>query len=236
MRNWLRSQIKWIGGMALLLWLGGCAQVPKPLIDTPKPDDPNFAPTLPPPTAKPLMATGSLFDANSQDWFSDQRAKRVGDIIYIQLKERTSARNSANSSLSKSSNYNLNPVVGLGGKNVNIGGESLQVGVSSAGDFAGQSGSKQSNSLQGSIAVHVVAVAPNGNLTVRGEKWLQLNQSKEFVRLSGIVRSADVGVDNQVQSSKVANARIDYGGTGPMAQAQVQGWLSRFFNHGLWPF
>jgi len=90
--------------------------------------------------------------------------------------------------------------------------------------------------LAGNISVVVSEVLPNGNLVVRGEKWMTLNQGDEFIRITGIVRPQDIDPDNTVSSYLVANARIGYGGTGPVADANVLGWLTRFFISAVFPF
>mgnify|MGYP006145924255 FL=1 len=82
----------------------------------------------------------------------------------------------------------------------------------------------------------VVEVLPNGNLVVQGAKNLRLNQGDELVQVQGIVRAADIFPDNTIPSSRVADARIVYGGRGPVAQSNAMGWLSRFFNSALTPF
>ena len=79
-------------------------------------------------------------------------------------------------------------------------------------------------------------VLPNGNLVIRGEKFLALNQGEERVALIGEVRPADIAPDNTVSSHRVANARIVYDGIGQVADANVMGWLSRFFISALMPF
>jgi flagellar L-ring protein precursor FlgH len=71
---------------------------------------------------------------------------------------------------------------------------------------------------------------------VRGEKWLTLNRGEEFIRLRGFVRPDDVLPDNSVPSTKVADVRITYSGTGELAESNRQGWMSRFFNSEYWPF
>ena len=96
--------------------------------------------------------------------------------------------------------------------------------------------SAQSNRLQGSVTVTVVQRLPNGNLVVQGAKNLRLNQGDELVQVQGIVRAADIFPDNTIPSSRVADARIVYGGRGPVAQSNAMGWLSRFFNSALTPF
>ncbi len=91
-------------------------------------------------------------------------------------------------------------------------------------------------SLVGDIAVTVVARYPNGNLLVRGDKWVTLNQGREFIRLSGVIRPFDIEPDNSIASSKVADARITYSSEGVLAEANRMGLLTRFFNSALWPF
>ncbi|WP_197472748.1 flagellar basal body L-ring protein FlgH, partial [Oleiphilus sp. HI0123] len=100
--------------------------------------------------------------------------------------------------------------------------------------FDGKASSDQSNSLSGSISVTVSEVLPNGILRIQGEKWLRLNQGDEYIRLTGLVRPQDIGTDNTIPSSKVADARIAYGGTGDFDDVNRQGWLSRFFNSEWW--
>jgi flagellar L-ring protein precursor FlgH len=107
-----------------------------------------------------------------------------------------------------------------------------------AGDrsFSGQADSSQSNRLDGSITVTVAERLPNGNLVVRGEKMIQINQGEELIRVQGIVRPVDIGPQNTVPSTKIADARISYGGKGTLADANRPGWLSRFFNSPWFPF
>jgi len=81
----------------------------------------------------------------------------------------------------------------------------------------------------------VTDVLPNGLLEVRGEKWLQLNKGSEFIRISGLVRTQDIAPDNTISSTRVADVRIAYSGTGSLADANEPGLLSRFFVSRWWP-
>ncbi len=81
----------------------------------------------------------------------------------------------------------------------------------------------------------VAQVLANGNMVVQGEKWVKINQGNEYVQLSGIVRPRDIRPDNSVTSDRVANARISYGGTGQINNANAQGWLARFIWSPLFP-
>ena len=102
--------------------------------------------------------------------------------------------------------------------------------------FDGKADSSQSNSLIGNITVSVAERLPNGNLLVRGEKLININQGEEYIRLQGIIRPVDIGPDNAVASTKVADAKISYSARGALADSNKQGWLSRFFNSPIFPF
>ncbi len=217
----------------LLLVLSGCASYEKEAF----PDDPAFAPLPPEPKAKPVVNTGSLFaQATSNGLYSDNKARREGDIITVMLRENTQASKKAKTEYGKDSSNSIDPMVGLAGRDVSIAGNTLQLGVNSTSDFKGDSKADQSNSLVGDISVNVLRVMANGNLVIRGEKWLTLNTGKEYIRLTGVIRAEDVDSKNMVESTKIANARIEYSGTGATHGGQGPGWLSRFFSTSAWPF
>lgn len=204
---------------------------------TPLPNDPFYAPMLAEEPRQKIADDGSIFQADmANSLYSDVKARRVGDIITVTLRESTQATKSAASTRSKDSQVDLNPIIGLGGSAVNIGSQSIQLGLDSSKDFSGDSSANQSNNLFGSISVTVVQVLPNQNLLVRGEKWLTLNNGDEYIRLTGVVRPADVSPSNEITSTKIANARIQYSGTGDFTSTQREGWLSSFFSSEYWPF
>jgi flagellar L-ring protein precursor FlgH len=96
--------------------------------------------------------------------------------------------------------------------------------------FKGKGNASQANALSGEVSVTVAAVYPNGNMLVRGQKLMTLNRGDESVEFSGLVRVADIGNDNRIASTRVADARIAYTGKGEIARASKQGWLQRFFS------
>ena len=198
---------------------------------------PAMAPIQPimPPQAEPTA--GAIYAAGpTLQLYSDRRARDVGDLLTITLLENTTAQTSANTATNKESNLSLGTPSILGAP-VTLGGKDiLSATAKGARDFTGKGNSAQSNRLQGNVTVTVVQRLPNGNLVVQGQKNLRLNQGDELVQVQGIVRPGDIGADNTVPSSRVAEARIVYGGRGPVAQSNAMGWLSRFFNSGLTPF
>ncbi len=215
-----------------MLLLFGCTAMP----NGPKPDDPDFAPSMPEEDVVNVEPTGSIFSQGQvSSVYSDIKAHRVGDIITVQLVESTSAKKGANSQQSKDSSLGMDALK-IGGTPVTVNGYDTSVSMGANNSFKGQSKADQSNSLQGNISVSVVKVLANGNLMVRGEKWLMLNNGNEYVRITGIVRSEDVNADNTVISQRVANSRIQYGGTGDFANTQERGWLAQFFNGPWSPF
>lgn len=221
--------------MLLMVWaLGGCTtQLER--------EQPQYAPVAsvdPYPHLTPAVPNGAIYQASGHQMvlFEDIRARQVGDILTVVLSEATDAAKSSDTSLDKDSATTITDPV-LAGKLRGLGGGSnFGFDLKSNSAFDGESASAQRNSLNGSIAVTVAKVLPGGNLYIQGEKWIQINQGNEYIRLRGIVRPVDIAPDNTIQSTLVADARISYGGTGPTADVNRVGWLSRFFLSPVWPF
>ncbi len=213
--------------------LSGCATNPMDKVD--------YSPTPPIVESLPPATPGSIYQAGRDIvLFEDAKARRVGDVLTIVLVERTNASKQASTSTSKESEVDLeNPT--LLGRSLSFSGPrgmdmNLGTNISGSRNFDGQGDSSQSNKLEGRITVTVADVLPNGNLFVRGEKWLTINSGDEYIRFSGIVRTVDIAPDNTVQSTLVADAKISYAGKGSLADANEQGWLGRFFSSKWWPF
>lgn len=217
----------------LALALAGCTAMSRPRIE---PGDPDFAP-VPARALEPRdINSGSIFQASrSYNPYGDQVGLNVGDILTIVLEERTQSSKSAASSIAKDQEIKIaeGTVLGTGISAKNL---SLLTNLLAERDFQGDAEADQSNSLAGNITVSVVDVLPNGILRVRGEKWLSLTNGDEYLRVTGLVRPADINPDNTISSTRVADARIAYAGTGAFDQANRQGWAAEFFNSEWWPF
>ena len=225
------SEIRISGLAAALTLLAGCSNMPTE-------SSPEYAPTMPMefPEQQSVAPTGGIYQSvRNLALFEDVTARQVGDIVTVVLTEATNAAKSADTDLDKSNTNTIADPI-LGGQTRTIGSSNLNFDLSSDSEFSGGSASSQSNSLQGSIAVTVARVLPGGNLYVQGEKWIHINQGNEYIRLRGIIRPMDISAQNTIPSTKVADARISYGGTGATAEVNVVGWLSRFFMSPLWPF
>ena len=226
----------------LYILLPFCVSLVGCMAPAPKADDPYYAPVLPR-TPLPASATnGAIYQAGFEtNLFDDRKAFRVGDIITITLEESTQASKAASSDISKDSSANIG-LTSLFGGAVSATNPLTRNPMTLNSEFSGTRSNEgdataaQSNSLSGSVTVTVAEVVPNGVLVVRGEKWLTLNTGDEMVRISGLVRADDIASDNTVSSTRIADARLTYSGTGSFADASQPGWLSRFFLSPLWPF
>jgi flagellar L-ring protein precursor FlgH len=188
-------------------------------------------------TGLQAVSAGAVFNpAGSYDLFMDLRARAVGDILTIALIEKTNAQKEQSTSTAKKSKTDTGTPIIAGGP-VTLNGKQI-LNNTFTGDraFDGKADSSQSNSLIGNITVSVAERLPNGNLLVRGEKLININQGEEYIRLQGIIRPVDIGPDNTVASTKVADAKISYSARGALADTNKQGWLSRFFNSPIFPF
>lgn len=203
---------------AALLALAACTDLPY-MAAPPVP--PTFA-TAPPSTP----VGGGLFRADRYAALvSDNRARRVGDLLTIRLVERTQAQKSATADTKRDSSTSITLPDFPPFNQIPIG--ALNGGLSQS--FKGGGAAAQNNQLSGAVAVTVAQVLPNGVLMVAGEKRLTLNRGEEQVQLTGLVRVDDIGPDNSVLSTRVANAQIRYSGTGEIAEQSRMGWLARFF-------
>jgi len=182
------------------------------------------------PEARPpaAPATGAIFQTSQvRPLFEDRRARLVGDTLTINLVERNAAQKASNASATRGSSMsggiNVAAKVPLSG----LSGMSIDAGVDS--DFTGKGAAATNNAFNGTITVTVIEVYPNGNLLVSGEKQLAINQGNEYIRFSGVINPNTVTTANTVQSTQVADARIEYKGSGYIDESQTMGWLQRFF-------
>ncbi|MFW5443071.1 MAG: flagellar basal body L-ring protein FlgH [Methylococcaceae bacterium] len=212
-----------------LSFLLGCEVLPK--------RDPAFAPVQAVDLHPPQQTNGAIFQAGyDMRLFEDHTAKRVGDILTVTLDEETKAKKKSDLDASKDNSISVTAPNFMGIDPSVIFGNDLSATLASKHEFEGEGQANQSNSLTGNISVTVVEVLPNGNLKVRGEKRVTLNDGSEYIRLSGIVRTIDIDASNTVSSAKVADATIMYTGDGAVADSSKIGWFAQFFLSPVFPF
>ena len=227
----MSAPIRLLAVLAVAAALAGCAG-PQPIDD--------WSATMPPhlPVIEPVEANGSIFySATAVSLFADVKARRVGDTLTVRLVEQTNASTTASTNTSRDSSTEItNPTLSGEQFTRGEGFPLFQNSLDSISEFEGEGDSSQSNSMQGNITVTVYQRLPNGNLLVRGEKWIKINRGRELLRVAGIVRPADIGADNSVPSFKLADARLEYSARGAIGDANRPGWLTRFFQSPIFPF
>jgi flagellar L-ring protein precursor FlgH len=209
-------------------------------------------PKLPPPPPKyvpqPEQPGGEGRTSNSlwrdtSGLLEDFRARRVNDLLTINVMESISGSGAADTAAAKSSTLDA-AVTGFFGAPLSRGRDNLYgdghtcsptVSGSMTSDFKGTGTTNRAGSIVGTITARVVEVMPNGTLSVESRKDITINHEKQVLVLRGSVRPEDVSTANTVSSTKVADAEIFLVGDGVLNDKQKQGWLVRILD-GIWPF
>ncbi len=209
----------------LLVLASGCAQLPRPSVVGEQEQ-------VAVPIRQQPQPNGSIFQASHgyQPLFEDRRPRMVGDILTIVLNEQVSASKNSASNSTRTGSSALNPITVPDARNLRMRGlGDWGFELEGTNEFNGGGGSRANNSFTGTLTATVIEVLPNGNLRVRGEKQIAINQGTEFIRFSGVVNPRAITGQNTVPSTQVADARIEYVGDGYINEAQHMGWLQRFF-------
>ena len=197
--------LKFVSVAILGALIGGCSTYTEQVVS--QSFQPAEAPVI---LAKSTNMNGAIFQPGRSGLFAtDQRARRIGDILTVSFNE-TYAATKAQTMLT-------------GGFDKDPAG--LNAGTTRS--FAGAGNAVQSNSFSGLLSVTVIRVFDNGNMEVQGQKELTLNNGNEYVRLRGVVRPEDISANNIVSSDRLADAQIRYTGSGHLADSSQPGWLSQ---------
>lgn len=205
-----------------LLVSAGCSTVPPTNVHQPMSARPS-------PRFEMPSGNGAIYQASgSRPLFEDRRARFVGDTITVKITESTTASTKSNNKLDQSNaqKFGLGASTGMFGR-VLPGAADLSASSSTA--FSGKGEAANNNVFTGNMTVTVIDVMPNGNLLVSGEKQVAIGHEQEFVRISGVINPSFVDAFNTVESSRIADARVEYKSAGQISDGQVMGWLARFF-------
>ncbi|MGH8854076.1 MAG: flagellar basal body L-ring protein FlgH [Telluria sp.] len=205
------------------LALAGCSTTPSSIVQGPTSSRPMLVQAAP-------ANDGAIYNANSyRPMFEDRRARHIGDLLTINITERTSAGKSGATTGSKSGSASFTVPGPLQAK---LG---AGVGLEGANKFADADTQSASNNFSGTIGVTVTEVLPNGNLIVAGEKQVAMNKGIEYIRFSGMVAPDTIQPGNMVSSTVIADARVEYRTSSRVDKAEMSNMLSRFFQSVL-PF
>jgi len=213
----------------------GCATPAKKLPTHPKPyvyEEPE--------SQKP--SDGSLW-IDGVGLFEDRKARRLNDILTIEIFERTSGSDMADTSTKKETTYKAGIEQFFGSSESKFFGNLIDnspfkpvaIDTNYNKKFEGKGSTTQAGELIGKITAKVVSVQPNGNLVIDSRKEITINNEKQIVVLQGIVRTDDISPDNTISSYKIADAKLYYVGHGIVTEQQSSGVLGRIIDQ-LWPF
>ena len=169
---------------------------------------------------------GSLFDPSGRNAFTDNVARRVGDLLTIEVDEKTVASFSATTQANKNDQSSINAQFFNGLLDRLFRPISTGAGSKVSGDGK----TTQNSNMTATMSVLVKQVMPNGNLVIEGRRSLITNKQTQTIVLSGIVRPADIRPDNSVPSSSVAEAQIKMDGSGLISQRQRKGILTQIID------
>jgi flagellar L-ring protein precursor FlgH len=185
---------------------------------------------------------GSLFSlAESQDLYADNRARRVGDIVMVKIVENAKSKSKVDTTANREATNSLGISAAFGHSSVGLDplrgavGTSPLLAATSTSELQSTGETKRENYVTATIGARVLQVLPGGLLQLQGAREVRVNDETQYMVISGLVRAKDVASDNSVESTQLADTRIEYYGKGVLADKQKSGWLTRLLDN-VWPF
>ena len=166
------------------------------------------------------VSATSLFKSSSSSMFADQKAREVGDLVTVLIVERSQATQSAGVNTSSGTDTTF----GASGVLADL---LPMLGFSTGGSFSASGSTNVSGNVTGQLTTRVVEVMSNGTMRIEGRQGIVVNDEEQEIVISGWVRSRDIQPDNTIRSPLVADAQINFTGTGPISEEQKQGLLTR---------
>lgn len=223
-----------LAGLALLLALSGCdtlsrlSEVGRPPALAPT-EDPTRAPgwhpiTMPMPAPQPVPSeVESLWRPGSRAFFKDQRAARVGDLVtvLVRMNDQATLKNATTATRNSAEAMGVPNLFGLENVLTHVPMDpSKLVTTNSSNSNVGAGQVQRSESVTIRLAGVVTQVLPNGNLVVMAHQQFRADSELRDLRVSGVIRPEDIASDNTIQSDRMAEARIAYGGRGTLTDLQ----------------
>ncbi|TCJ15535.1 flagellar basal body L-ring protein FlgH [Parasulfuritortus cantonensis] len=202
--------------------LAGCSTAPSTAIQQPLSARPPMPAQVPP-------SNGAIFQANrGLALFEDRRARNVGDTVTVKLVEKTEVKRKSETKEDRSATADISvPTPRVLGAKLPVGATTWSPDSSLNQHY--KDDETNNNSVTGSITVTVIEVLPNGNLVVSGEKQVAVNNDTEYIRLAGVVNPRDITREGTVNSTQVADAKIESKNSQSIDPAQLTSMLARFF-------
>lgn len=185
---------------------------------------------------------GSLWQNtyNARLYDNMYRASKIGDTVVIVVSEQTSALNQAKTKADKKTEHK-GSIDNLGGLMSKLSGlltglnPAKLIGAKTESKFQGDGSTERKGQLQATLSGRIMRIMPNGNMALRAEQHMKINEEEQVLVVEGTIRPYDILPNNTVLSSSIADARISYRGFGVVAERQRPGWLIRMLDY-VWPF
>nr|CRH04262.1 Flagellar L-ring protein [Candidatus Magnetococcus massalia] len=225
------TKTRWIIGLCALTLLSGCGMTRA----TQRPPAPVATLKAQPPE---LMAPqkGSIWQSSNRNaLFADSKARSVGDLVMVQVSETSNAQKTATTELKREAETELNfgglfgvtEALQKGGLSKFVDSNSTTSGI----DHTGEGTTSRGGTFTATISCQVIEVLPNGYLRIAGRRDITVNHENQYIILTGIVRPEDISNANTVRSAQVADARIEYSGSGAIDDQQRPSWVYDFFTN-----
>jgi|ERR1700722_10986352 len=168
-------------------------------------------------------------EGSSNSIYTEKRARRVGDVVTVIIQEQNSASQGVTSNDQKNANVGVGAGVGFFGANNNIPTQN-QVGVGAQSYNQGQGSSSRASNVTGEITAKIISVLPDGDYMISGNSFVVVNDDKQTIELTGEIRPDDISSENTIPSSRIADAKVKFTGTGPASEVAHPGILTRILS------
>jgi len=192
-----------------------------------------------------FVSTGSLFGQGDNPLFSDHKAMHVDDIVTVEISEAAQSSNTGSKALSESDSSNLGGGImssaGAANGTINsaIGKVNgyTDIGFKSSSDntYSGSGSATKDASFTTTISARIVKVLKNGNYFISGKREILVDDQKQIIQISGVIRPYDIDQYNKINSTQVSDAKILYKNEGDVNRATEQGWGTKIIQ-SVWPF
>jgi len=222
---------------AVLIFFTGCATHPMDPTINMKP--PKYVEQMPSKDNEVVRNPGSLF-ANSDNLFSDTKAKKVNDIVTVIITEQIKQSSKASKKLTESNQDNgglfdasVSGGVNIGGRNYKLGKTGISLNFPSMNSnrtFNGSGSQNRQEEFQTTISARIVKVLKNGNYYIFGSREIYIDGQKQIIQISGVIRPEDIDPNNQIDSKYISDAKIKYVTEGTIKEYTTPNWFVRFWD------
>ncbi|GHV08479.1 flagellar L-ring protein [Campylobacterota bacterium] len=219
--------------IAISMLFIGCAQSMDPKIDFKAPE---YVQQMPSREDEQTSSLGSLFGRGDNPLFADRKAMNINDVVTVMIDERASSSSSANRQLNKAQDSQMGPGVFTYGGNSTKGAKLASnlnnvagFGFSASSDstFNGGGTATRAENFTTTVSARIVKIMQNGNYFIEGRREILVEDEKQIIQISGVIRPYDITQNNTISSAYVSDAKISYRTEGDIKRNTKQGWGTR---------